>query len=401
MKKITLTLGLAVAIVTSVSAQWTPVNNGLPAKKTTGLANIKDTLYTAVNGHGVYYSVNNGDNWTAWKMNSKLSSKEITSLNGLSTFPTDGGGNHLEISGPSFLNYYLLANSSDPNIQGSKFVNYNVPKETINAFISEENPEMLYIATDNGVFYSADKQNWTKSTGLSGKSLIVNDLYLQENNDDSEYLFASTDDGIYWSNDNGKTFAPFTDGIATGLRVNEQNFFTLTEKGIYTYSGSKNKYTSFTTEGDYRTAVIRYQKSVSYVFGDGVAVKIDLKTGALEKISQENITGGVINSCTYVQDYLFICTDDGGVFRMPIGSNLSVADHDLNAVAFDVFPNPSNGQFTITSDEPITVELYNSNGSFVKSYNVNQSNSFSENLTPGLYFLKQKGAANTKKLVIE
>lgn len=385
------------SITTNLSAQWDPVNNGLPASTTVGLANVRDTLFTAVKNHGVYYSVNNGDNWTAWKNNSNLTSTNFNKLEGLPIFSTTGGGNFFYVYGDNQLDFYFSQGN------GSALLKYNHPNGTINSWmkIEDENVEYDVVATNNGIFYSTDdKKTWTKSSGISGDALVVNDLNLIEYKDDSEALFASTNKGVYKSLNNGKTFTLFTNGLTENIIVYNQNFLVTTSSGIYFHRNDDDKYLPLTLTGNYRTSVMDYQNFVAYAFGDGTAKKIDLQTAAVDDLNLTNVTGGTINSCTYINDFLFICTDNGGVFRINRQTSLSVDQISNQKIAFDAYPNPAINNLTITTTEPSVLDLYSIQGKLIRSFKVEKLASFNLDLASGVYLLRNEKTNSIKKIII-
>lgn len=268
-------------------SQWTPVSNGLPVLSITGVANVRDTLFTAVQNHGIYYSINNGDNWTTWKHNSKLASTNITKIEGLFTFANSNGGGFLNIFGNNIFDMYLSQGG------GSIYLNFNSPNELINGWTNEQENgnDFDFLGTNNGVYYSTDKkQTWIKSTGLSGEALIVNGLYFHEYEDDTQALFALTNDGVYKSNDMGVSFTAFRNGINADVKTYQQHILVATSNGMFTYDDDTDTYKVFIQQGDFRTSLLDYSNFLAFAFGNGVAKKISLSTGSIEDISQENIT---------------------------------------------------------------------------------------------------------------
>ncbi|PWG04470.1 T9SS type A sorting domain-containing protein [Polaribacter aquimarinus] len=377
-------------------AQWTSVSNGLPALTTVGVANVRDTLFTAVKNHGIYYSVNNGDNWTAWKNNSRLTSKNFNKMEGLPIFSTSAGGNYFYVYGENQMDFYFSQGD------GSALVNYNNPSGIINSWmkIEDENTEYDVVATNNGIYYSTDdKKTWTQSSGISGDALVVNDLNLITYKDNSEAIFASTNKGIYKSEDFGKTFTLFTTGITENIVVYNQNFIVTTSSGIYFHRNDDDKYFPLILTGNYRTSVMSYTDLTAYAFGNGTAKKINLQTAAVENLNLTNVSGGIINSATYIKEFLFICTDNGGVFRINRQTGLSVNDSKLNSISFTAFPNPSDGKLTLTTNQPATFELYSVKGKLIKSLQVNKQESYHLKLASGIYFLRKKGTKIIKKII--
>ncbi len=77
------TLLFSALFAQSVSAQFETLQVNTAGTEARGLAVIGDTLFTAIYDKGVYYSVNNGDTWTAWQFNSGLSNYKINTFYGL------------------------------------------------------------------------------------------------------------------------------------------------------------------------------------------------------------------------------------------------------------------------------------------------------------------------------
>jgi hypothetical protein len=398
-------------IAISTSAQWTPVNNGLPSKNVTGVANVLDTLFTAVKGHGLYYSVNNGDNWNEWNKNNRLQNKDITKLQSLAIVPQNGVQKFFIIYGPSMLHFYLSDTDGNGN-SGSKLINFSIPNsdinfaipnETINSYLFNEkdNVESKYIATNNGVYYSINGQNWTASSGFSGDALVVNDITLAEYDDDSEAILASTNKGVYKSTDKGVSFSLFTKGIIEDIIVYNQDLFTTTSNGMYVYNTDDDKYTPYITSGDFRNSLLDYSTLTGYLFGNGVVKKMNLQTAVIEDVPQTNLTGGIIKGSTMVKDYLYVHTETGGVFRMPKNGSLKVKSEEFLENAFSTYPNPTNGNFTIKTKEPATFQLYSIKGKIIKTFNVKTELSNSMKLSSGIYFLKKKGTQSVKKIIFQ
>jgi hypothetical protein len=75
-----------------------------------------------------------------------------------------------------------------------------------------------------------------------------------------------------------------------------------------------------------------------------------------------------------------------------------------NETAFTVFPNPSNGNLTISVLTDLKLELINLTGQIVRVIDVAKNNDVKLNgLTRGIYFLRTSSVINgtTKKLIVE
>jgi hypothetical protein len=411
-------VGLFALMANTVSAQWTAVNNGLPATTARGVGNVRDTLFTAIDGHGVYFSVNSGNNWTAWKNNSKLPSKEISKLFRVAATKTladiGDNGEFLVLGKNMFTRYVSMGNGT---VTQSAFVNYNVPTGVkVTAWLEEENPHTFHIGTTDGIYYyhkpeesalNPATMTFTKATGVSG---MINNLTIYEHDDDSETIIASTDKGLYKSRDYGKTYTAFT-GIAvtSEMKTYEHSMILATSNGIFFQQEENNviTYGPYIPTGDYRTIFADIDMSVGkmfmYCFGNNIATKLDFVNPAGNKeLSVQGITGGAITSSTIVGNYLFVSTDNGGVFRMALEGGLGVAGFSQAPEAqFSVSPNPSTGEFKITTEKTVNVQLLDLTGKLLKTYYVNESADIKENLTPGVYLLKDATNGGAKKLIVK
>ncbi len=77
-------------------------------------------------------------------------------------------------------------------------------------------------------------------------------------------------------------------------------------------------------------------------------------------------------------------------------------DYPLNN--FNVYPNPNNGNFSITNNnnEQLNLNIYSINGTLIKSIYVNNEASFKvENLNKGIYFIKEEESKIVKKIIVD
>jgi len=87
-----------------------------------------------------------------------------------------------------------------------------------------------------------------------------------------------------------------------------------------------------------------------------------------------------------------------------ISFSFVTATEDINQEKLSVYPNPANNQVNITGMQgETTIELFNSNGSLVKTVRTQESNlSFSiESLSDGIYLLKclSKTGITSQKII--
>jgi hypothetical protein len=397
MKK-SFTLVVFVLFFTSTMfAQWTAVNNGLPALTTRGVANLKDTLITAVKDKGVFYSVNNGDTWSSWKFNSKLPNFSFNNVYGAGVkMAATGGGPFLSFTGQSMFSYYEHGKPLS-NVPVAALSNQN-----IKCWIKRENPGVLYLGTDGGgVFYNPNNAGYSQSTGLTGGGNNINHISFLEGPSKTEIDVVATDNGVYRTNDFGKTYIAFNPGFTAPIRVNQIGLFTLTENGLFYFNKDTQTFMPLKAGGDYRIVFTDMVSLNSYFFGNGVAARMNLQTFQIDDLSLNGITGGVITSTTLVGDYIFVCTESGGVFRKKI-ANLGIDDFKISKVVkFKVYPNPSNGEFIITSEIPIQVQLTDLTGKIINSYRIENSSTIKETLSSGIYLLKDITNGGATKLIIK
>ena len=71
---------------------------------------------------------------------------------------------------------------------------------------------------------------------------------------------------------------------------------------------------------------------------------------------------------------------------------------------FQVYPNPSNGIFNITTVEAVSVKVFDNVGRYVDEFNMNGSHNFGSNYATGLYhvqLINSDGVVKTLKIVKE
>ncbi len=187
----------------------------------------------------------------------------------------------------------------------------------------------------------------------------------------------------------GATTYTWTSGVTDGLS------FSPISSNTYTVSGTTNNCSS--------TAVVSVSVNTSpNVTANATATLICLSTGV-------TLTGAGATSYTWTSG-----VSDGVAFTPTSTSSYSVTGSDLNGcsgtatIQVDVspctsiqslvslntniviFPNPNNGEFTISSNKTETVTIINDLGQIIENFELNQSNNYSykvTNLQSGIYFL--------------
>ena len=97
-----------------------------------------------------------------------------------------------------------------------------------------------------------------------------------------------------------------------------------------------------------------------------------------------NVVGTSTNGCTNTSSVTLLVTTCTGI------DNLSSNIQDLS---FQVYPNPNNGEFTISTDSDMNLSIINNLGQVVKEISINSSNNYKasiSNLANGIYFVVGK-----------
>jgi PKD repeat protein len=153
--------------------------------------------------------------------------------------------------------------------------------------------------------------------------------------------------------------------------------------------------------------------AVLWLFGDGASSTLFFPT-------HNYANAGLYNVCLIVTD---VCgaTDtlclNTNIFKVANNNSamisldviapvvLGVNDNLNNPLNFKVFPNPSDGEFTITSKSDMAFKIVNELGQVVKTININAGNNFTYKvggLNTGMYFITSvsRGKTIQQKIII-
>ncbi len=137
-------------------------------------------------------------------------------------------------------------------------------------------------------------------------------------------------------------------------------------------------------------------------------------------LGTESINGISTTSSDYFPNVSALCTFDDKLYvagKFTHAGNVSanniaawfsdgfysVEESSLNNQIIQVYPNPSNGTFTITTNKNGGVfELMDITGRIINTYPINTNTyTITETLSAGLYFIKEKRSDAVKKLIIK
>lgn len=92
------------------------------------------------------------------------------------------------------------------------------------------------------------------------------------------------------------------------------------------------------------------------------------------------------------------CADTSSCFNV---NGLGI-EEDNNSNTWLIYPNPNNGNFTIKATQEMHFELMDYTGRIINTYHLlNGSVQVSENLSAGMYFIRERESGNTQKLIIK
>lgn len=398
MKKIYTFIFVCLLIRGTTHAQtWTAVNSGLGALTTKGITVSNDTLFTAVLGQGVYYSTDFGSSWQSWWGNSQVSNNNFNTFYGANVGGLLQAGFFFGL-GQGLMFYFESGNGLFNIPIGS------LPNQNLRSYIKVQIPENSFYGTDQGIFYSNNLTSFTASTGFSGNSLVINSIF-----ENADTIFAGTNEGLYVSFDNGQSFSLSNIGTAPNDRINQVGFYTLTSNGVYLMPSNTSAF-PVVSSGDYRTSYLDYSTFDSYLFGDNVGKLINLQNPfAATDIPLDGITGGVIIGTTLKGNYLFVCTENGGVFRTLL-STLTTAKTKESNPTISIQPNPNNGLFSILNStiENSSIQIFDVTGREINTIKTSTNSLYTRldlsNESNGIYFVKiisKSGSVKTEKIIIE
>ena len=198
------------------------------------LAVIGNTLFAGTDSWSVYYTTDNGINWTSGRAPSyrEISTLTVTGTT-LITGTKGAGAFRSTDSGKSWINM-------NPNVKSSASKISSFEKESIQAITAKGST--IFIGT-NYVFRSTNNgNNWIEVSSGFGEDQVVQSLLLNGKN-----LFAGTSKGIYRSTNNGNNWTAINTGLTDvnvyALAANKTQLFAGTKNGVFV---STNNGTSWT-----------------------------------------------------------------------------------------------------------------------------------------------------------
>jgi photosystem II stability/assembly factor-like uncharacterized protein len=346
----------------AVRAQWTPVNTGLPNTYTNGIGNL------AVNGNslfvgtsqGMYMSGDNGNTWS------------LFALSGYSV-------GQISFSGPKIFALASGIRLSQDN--GSTWS--NVTNGVTNMVTVMSSGSVTYVGTQGGMAISSNNgASWNYPSGITG---CIFSFFAANNT-----VFAGGCSAIYSSTNSGTSWSYSYSEITNCFTALNNNIFAGTFNGIYMSSDNGNSWTAKNNGimPDHITALVSSGSDI-FAGGNGSGVFYSSNNGDSWTINNAGLTDTYIWSLAICGSYIFAETLSQGVFRRPLGEFVGIHEFSDKPFPFVLFPNPNNGSFKITLNQPTegNLKLYNSIGEKVHEQKIN-GNEHEINIdkpVPGLY----------------
>ena len=343
--------------VSSLFAQWTPVNDGLGVASVTSMFAYVDTIMAGTDGNGIFKTIDNGAHWV--DISGNIGNKNINQIHGAGASrvicaATDGGA--------FFTQDHAIYENNTSNLTTTD-VNYYYTGG------STGDKDWMAGTNGGGLFVSGDRAGpWNAAnTGVSGNGLIVNDLG-GYSDDDIDYAVMATDGGVYFSTDNFVTWTAKNNGLSGDAllvkKLTGLGSFVLiaTHGGLFYTLDFGDTYTALIPNERFNTVFIA-QSSLSptgfivFAFGEkgyysqdfmnyipidmtGITEANKSNSAAKERLGlPKAYTAGVgdVSSVALNSTFVFIGFENGGLFRKRL-------DHvvPVELASFNAFFNAGN-----------------------------------------------------------
>jgi photosystem II stability/assembly factor-like uncharacterized protein len=341
---------------TDLGANWTEVTGlAFAGKKVAGIELAGSRVFVLVEGKGVYYSDNQGANWTA------LNDANTENVLGKASFSYNKSTDELMLANASGLFVLSAAKTSTT-------ANYSTVSAPTNGVINSisNNGEFWYVATNKGVQGSSSNQIlWTelnnglptdvnvhvvtlfKKSGIAGtenkgifkivnpQTLAWGDANTGFNNlktsalatNGSPLIYVATEKGVFVTKNLATSYSRANKGLIDSLHVNDlaifgSKVFAVTENaGVFVSADSGKVWTAF-NNGLTNMAVRKLFTSKGYVYVICSTGNVYETNGTADwKLIQAGLPNGSVPvSLAFLGGQVFLAAHGQGAFVKPEGS---------------------------------------------------------------------------------
>lgn len=366
MKKLLLLLIIAGA-ASMTNAQWIQTNGPFGGQNVKCMGASGNNVYAGTD-HGMFITNDNGNTWTPINnglKNTYVRSLVVTDSNiyvgtyGGIFFSNDNGGLWTAINNGFPYNYDTLIQAIA--IKGTDiFVSLATHAGNCSSIFISSNNGGLWTTVNNGLPFNPSLGGYPvmHSMAVCGNNILAGSYY--------NGVFISSNDGGLWTSVNG-----LNDAATFAIQGN--NFYASTCLGVFQSIDCGESWT-LANNGLSSYQIISFAISGNNIFAgtngnNGVFLTID-SGGVWTNVSTNGIANQAITSFAVTATNLFLGTNGTGVWKRALVEMLPIVINEANKDnSIAIYPNPASDILTLLISDKATVEITNTNGQIIKTFN--------------------------------
>ncbi|MFT6982262.1 MAG: photosystem II stability/assembly factor-like uncharacterized protein [Crocinitomicaceae bacterium] len=422
---------------------WSAVNNGLTNFEINDVNQFKDTLLCGMNLQG-FLNYTNG----AWSANNDgiiissirslvSTSNRIFANTSSGVYESAANDSWLPVSIPSpYSFFHELKSSNDTLFLSTKDIVTNPPYTAPYILFSTDlggswtqlnsppfaGDDSYRIEYDNGTLY-AHENNYLQSTtdvGATWSELDIPSAFCNSINDfqvENDLAFtALCGYGEVLKSENGSNWELSSNGLPQN---SDPDFIALCDGVVFTYVGGHGMFASF-DEGNswsYASSGLGTNKYIRDYTCLGQQLFLATNYGIYSTIdfgqSWYALNGGLTNLSTssidVLNDTLYAGVSSSGIWKSAVqelNQTIGISENDFASFEIQLYPNPSNGKFTLQwPDETVKhldIRILDAVGKEV--YTTTHSENpiqFDVNLSPGIYYVSTNSIDNNEVILVK